>query len=107
MRACTLRHRVELQQRTETQDAYNQPVITWSKVTDLSANVQPLRGRERIQAAELGTAYSVKITMRFQQGLTINTDNRIVYDGRNFDINAVINVGERNRTLELHCTEVE
>ena len=99
-----LRHRVTIQEPTETADTYGQPLLTWSTVCTCWAHVNPISGRERIDAAMSQSTVSHRITIRHRDGITPRM--RVVYGDRTFGISAVINVAERDAEMILDCTEV-
>jgi SPP1 family predicted phage head-tail adaptor len=103
MRAGLLRHRVELQSRTLTADGFGQPVETWATYATVSASVSPLRGRERFAAMQVAAETTHRIVMRGRSG--IKAEDRVFYDGRVFDIRAIMDMDERGIMLELLCTE--
>jgi len=104
MRAGRLRHRFEFQSSTGEQNAFGEPIQTWTTYTTLWAGLEPLRGEEIIHARQVTATVSHKIRVRFNSSITSN--HRVVFDSRTFEINSVINLGERDRELELYCTEV-
>ena len=104
MRAGRLRHRVTLQRKVVTRDAYGGEVITWTDVATVWAAVEPLRGRELEAAAQAGAELSARIVMRYRSDVV--PEWRVAWDGHVYDIEAVVDVDGRHRTLELRCREV-
>lgn len=106
MQAGMLRNRVWIEVATRTLDAVGQPATTWARATNgnVFAAIQPLRGVERFTAQQLSAKMSHKITIRYWSGLTPD-EHRIKWGTRIFDINGVINIDERNKRMELYCTE--
>ena len=105
MRAGQLRHRVTLQQKgSVTQNEFGEEVISWTTVDIVWASVEPLRGREFIQAKQEQAMIDTKIRMRHRDGVTPVL--RAVWNGRVYDILSVVRPEERQREIELMCREV-
>lgn len=103
MRAGRLRHRVTIQENVGSENNFGETVDDWQAVTTRWAAVDPLRGRERFEAQQISAEVSHRVTMRYFADLTPTM--RLVYDGRVLEIEAVIDVEERGRELELLCRE--
>jgi SPP1 family predicted phage head-tail adaptor len=99
----SLRQRIELQSRTDTQDATGQAVPTWATYATVWAAIEPLTGRELIAAKQAQSQDTVKVRCRYLTGIL--TTHRVLFGTRILAINAVINLDERNRELNLMCTE--
>lgn len=103
MRAGDLRRQVLLQRREVAQDDYGQRSITWVDVATTFAEINPLSGRELELAQAIKAEVSHTITIRYRPNIT--SALRVVYQGRYFNIHAVMDVDMRHRTLELSCSE--
>jgi len=103
MRAGRLRHQVIIQTPTETVDAEGQAVKSWGTFLTVQAAVEPLGGREYFAAQQYNAATTTKITVRYQDGITAKM--RVSYDSKIYNIENVRNVGERDRMIELLCSE--
>jgi SPP1 family predicted phage head-tail adaptor len=99
------RHRITLQKKTTTENNIGDNVATWSDVTTVWAAVEPLRGKEEIISAQVTSETTHRITVRYRDGL--NSHMRIKFGSREFRIESLINLDERNRQLELMCVETE
>ena len=108
MRAGKLRHRVEIQASTPTQDATGQPIDSWATVTGgtVWAAIEPISGREFVAAGSFQAEVSHFITLRWDSTITLTPRNRVKFGTRYFSIVSVRNVEERNRMWELGCKEV-
>jgi SPP1 family predicted phage head-tail adaptor len=105
MRAGALRHRVEIQSRSMSLSDTGSPSYTWSRHARAYADIQPNTGRESEIASEIAAVQTHLVRIRYVQGVTPRM--RILWGTRTFDINSVVNVGERGRELQLLCTEVK
>lgn len=103
MRAGKLRHRVTIQQETQTEPGDGTVSREWTPLETVWASVEPLRGRELIEAQQLSGRISHRIRLRGYDGLT--RKHRISFDGRTFGIEAVLSRDERGIEQELMCIE--
>lgn len=104
MRAGELRRRVTIQQRVTTQDTFGGQSQTWADfAAHVPAAIEPLSGRELMTAQSTQSEVSHRITIRYLPGVTAAM--RIVYQGRYFNISAVMNIEERNREMQILASE--
>ena len=104
MRAGLLRNRITIQTNAETVDSYGDLIAGWSDLyAGVPATVTPQSGSEGSVNDETTTKLALKITLRYLPNVTAK--HRVVYDSRNFDIQAVMNEQERSRKLVLMCVE--
>ena len=104
MNAGVLRHRIAITQRTITQNSIGEPVKTWSTYLSTNANIEPLKGREFIDGIATQSEVTHKVRLRYRGGIVPTM--RVSFCGRIFEIMYVINVGERNREINLYCKEI-
>lgn len=112
MRAGDLRRRVAIQSRSSSQDTYGQQLSTWSDVlTNVPAMIEPLNGRELEIASANHPQADTRITVRYHSALAnpaAAAAYRVTYTNaggtRLYDVQAVLNLDERNRTIELMCS---
>jgi SPP1 family predicted phage head-tail adaptor len=96
-----LRHRIEIQNYEMTQDDWGQPIYTWTHWADVWASVEPLQGREFLAAMALQSQTTVRIRMRYRPGVT--SQMRVLFDGRIYSIDSVIEPQSRRHALQLMC----
>ena len=77
----------------------------YAKYADAWAKITPVNGSEITFASEIIEVDSLEIWIRYRSAV-INTD-QIVFDGRTFDINAVIDPDQKKRYLKLLCREAK
>src|SRR5690348_6639680 len=101
IRAGELRHSITFRQNTATtSDGYGQETVTGGVFAEnVPAKIQPTAGMERMLGPQLVAQTSHLITMRYLPGVT--ADMWIQFGTRRFDINAIVNVEERNIKHEL------
>lgn len=104
MRAGRLRHPVNIERPDpENRTATGAAEPSWSLVAQTYAAIEPIKGREYFEAGRVNEETTHLIVLRYLPGLT--SDMRVNWNGRLFDLQAVINKDERNR--ELECTAIE
>ncbi len=105
MRIGPLRHRVEVQAATETRSNMGGAIQTWATIANgsLWASVEPLTGREFIEAQRVDSDVSLKVRMRYDGRVTAS--HKIRHDGRDLQIVAVLNHREINKSMLVMCKE--
>jgi SPP1 family predicted phage head-tail adaptor len=89
-----LDRRVLLQREVTTQDEYGEVVITWQDVAEVWAEMRPLRGTERIDAAQLVAQFDTSWRIRWRPDVRA-AGWRVRYDGRDHDVKSVAELGHR------------
>lgn len=103
MRIGSLDRRIAIQRQSVTQAADGEEVVTWQDVATVWARKIENRGSERFTAQQF-VGHAVR-TFRFRWSTTVSeiTDkHRIVFDGRNFNITDVREIGRREG-IEVDC----
>ena len=98
-----LNHMISIERRAQQQDAAGQVRETWQRVADVWASVRPIGGREFYAASGQRAEISHEIILR--HGADIQPQDRILYDGREFDVRVVLNLNEQNRYLKIMSVE--
>lgn len=97
-----LRHRVVIQQEgTATPDGGGGYTQGWTTFATVWAAVEPLTGREGLQAQALESAVTHRVTIRALSGVTAAM--RLSFNGTIYNIRSVIDREERDRFMELMC----
>jgi len=104
MRSGELRHRVTIQQKTVTRNDYHDEVIAWTDVDSVWAAIEPLQGREFIEARRAGAEQPHWIRLRYRDDVT--PAMRIVWGAHTYDIESVVDLDGRQRELRVMCNEV-
>jgi SPP1 family predicted phage head-tail adaptor len=104
MQAGQLRHRIAIQTNTPSQDSYGQPVESWATAATVWAAVEMLGGRERMTAQQMESEASVRFRIRRRD---VNAQQRVSWDGRIFDIEAITHDPTNRRETVLLCSEVQ
>ena len=103
MRVGSLRHRVTIQSYTESTDSFGGVTQSWFEYSKAFANIVPLSGTEKYVSKEKHATSTHQITIRYIAGIYPNM--RITHQDRVFDIVSVINVGERNKMIQIIAEE--
>lgn len=96
-----LDRRITLQAFTSTTDDYGEVIETWTDLAEVWAEVRPLRGVERVEAAQLAAQVDTRFTIRYRDDLAPGR-HRITYQGRLYNIQAVLELGRRE-ALQLEA----
>jgi SPP1 family predicted phage head-tail adaptor len=100
-----MRHRVHVEMPVETLGNYGDVEQTWEVDRACWASIEPLRGREFLEAAQVKADVTHRIRMRWYDGLTPN--HRIRFGQRIFNIESVVDVLSGRQMLEVMATEVK
>jgi len=103
MQSGRLKKRLVLQSKTESQDEYGAPIISWTTEATVWGSLLPLRGQELFAQQQLQPETKVRVVIRYYAG--IDSTWRIVHGGKYYDIESIINENKRNRTLTIMCRE--
>lgn len=105
MQAGRLRHRVQIQEVKTTRDAIGAFREQWSTVATVWADVRMLSGREQHSRQAGGEVASAthQVRMRWRE---LSVSNRIVHEGRAFDVVSAGDPSGRKRELVALCNEV-
>lgn len=103
MQAGKLRHRVTIEYGLEIPDTFGEVDKTWTTLATVWGAVEPLSGREAIQAKQEGSDVTTRIRIRYRDD--VNEMCRVKWGSRYYDINSVVSLNERDRELILNCTE--
>ena len=104
MRIGKLRHRIEIQTNTPTDDTFGEPIASWATDATVWASIEPLAGRELLRAQEIASEVTTRIRVRYTTDAT--PAKRIKWGTRYYEIAAVIDPSERHAEMELLCVEV-
>lgn len=90
LRAGALRHRITIERQQQTQDQETGAVSNgWTTLaTDVPASVEPLSGKDFIRAAQLASAITARITIRYRPD--VDTNQRIRHDATTYIIKAAL-----------------
>ena len=100
--AWKMTERVNIEQRSTSQDSAGQPVESWSLVAAVWADVKKLSGISAIKADADVSIVKSSIRIRYMAG--INAGMRVIHGSDNYDISAVIE-NRAERFIDLVCVK--
>ena len=107
MRAGNLRHRISIQEQTQTPNGMGGFSIAWAAITGMDSvpcAIWPMNSKEQLDAMKLESLATNKIRIRYRAGIT--SKNRMVFGSRIFNIlGAPINFDEKSRQLDFIVSE--
>lgn len=96
--------RIDIRRATTTANAFNEPIETWATLATVWAEAKPVLDSERLQAGQTIAQRQYRFTIRWSSVVAdVNPRDRILYDGREYDIEGVKDL-ERNRWREITAT---
>jgi SPP1 family predicted phage head-tail adaptor len=98
VKAGELDRRVTIEEYTETQDDYGEPIKDWVAVATVWAQVQPLRGSERFLAQQVSADVETRFRIRWRDDVTDKM--RLLYETAYYNITAILEIG-RHEGLEI------
>lgn len=102
-----LNRRIEVHGNKPILNELKETSFEFGKIKTVWAAIVPQGGSVQKKAADtVETSITHKITVRYSAGKTITKDMRLVYKGRVFEIDSIINPLESNEKLEINCVEV-
>ena len=101
MQGGRLDSRVTLQSRSVLRNATGEDVVTYSDVAEVWAEKFDLRGREFYAAQQAKADVTTRWRIRWRSDVSVL--HRLVHAGRNYDINAISEIGRRDG-LEIVTT---
>ena len=104
MRAGQLNRMVTIRTVTLVPDGGGGNTEIPTDVPDIPARVEPLDGRELVEAMKVGLQRPHRFTLRYRTGMTGAT--RIVYALHTFDVKSVVDPEEAHRELIILTEEI-
>lgn len=107
MEAGRLRHRIVIQERTDTQDSYGEPIPAWTTWAEVWAAVEPQSGQEATIALSQQSEARIRVRIRIRYRTGLSTLMRVSWQSRIFQIEAISEVNTNRREIHLICYEVQ
>ncbi|GAB7128040.1 hypothetical protein JCM19000A_25470 [Silvimonas sp. JCM 19000] len=104
MRAARLRHRISIQRKTITRSPSGEQLHEWQEIASVRAGVEPLRGSERIADGQVRASVDTLIVIRYQRGLKVGADDRVVHGDDIYNVASAIDVRGEHDTIEIMAT---
>ena len=103
MRAGQLKHQVNIQFKTETQNSHGEAIPAWTTGYTGYAAIKTLTGKETFASQEVQAQATHQIIMRYVRGIA--PDKRILFGTRIFDILFVEEDLDKNQMLTIIVKE--
>ena len=104
MRIGDLRKRIDLQAPTRVPDGLGGFNISWRVMaSDVAAAIWPTSAKETLGAQQLTMDITHRVRIRYRK--TLNSDWRVSWGGRYFNITSAIDPNMSHRFLDLMCKE--
>lgn len=78
---------------------------TWASQGSFEAIVLPASGTEQVEAQRLETQVSHKILALYDEASGVTSKDRILFDGRYFNVEFVGNIAEGDMWIKFMCME--
>ncbi len=89
IKAGVLRHRIDIEQLTITQDSSGDAVRSWSALhSSVPASIEPLSARDFIAASAVQSQIVARVTIRYRAGL--NASMRLNHNGTIYNISGIL-----------------
>ena len=100
-----LRHNLVIQAQSRSSDSGGGVRHTYSTLATVKGSVEPTGGNTSFFGDQIEGRTTHKITIRYRSDVT--TKHRINFsaDSKIFKINRILNIGTRDRYLEMLCEE--
>ena len=106
MPAGIYREPVRVETRTETLNDWNETSATWSTLLESRAALSGISGREFNAGGGIRADVTHLLRIRSSRlARTITPKERVIVDGRTFEILAAVDKTGRRREIELQCRE--
>lgn len=102
IQAGELRHRVTIQQYTESRNSAGEVIRSWTNEKQVWAGIEALTGSQRQEAMQQNADVTHRIKMRYNSTLT--SEKRIVWDGRTFELKTPVS-DDLKRLTEVDAVE--
>jgi len=103
MRAGQLKQRITIQQPTQTKNAIDEVVSTWSTFCTIWAAIEPAVGSSYYAANQLDAKVDGKVRIRYRGDL--EPTMRVKFGDRILNIVSIVHPQENHRELHLMYTE--
>lgn len=100
-----LKHRITFQKLTTGVNENGFENGAWQDYKTVWASVSNLSGREYYQAAAIQTEKTVKILIRYIEG--VDTSMRILFKDKQYNITSIDNLKYANKFIEVKVMEVD
>jgi SPP1 family predicted phage head-tail adaptor len=101
MRIGQLRHWLTVEQADRTEDGGGGATLVWSSIAQIWGAIEPLSGKESLEADRLSGSATYNVTVRYRDDLTPSM--RFRRNGDIYEILSVLDEDGRGRFLKCKC----
>lgn len=98
-----LRHQITLQNRLSANDGFGQEQQTWIDVANCFAQVEAASGMSEVSGSAEASPVKYVMFIRYRAGVSARM--RLIYAGKVFEIDSVMDLDERHKWLQIDCTQ--
>lgn len=96
MKATGRNRLITIERATTVQDEFGEPIETWATLLEVFAEAVPVSDGEKVAAAEVSATISMRFRVLYSSTIAdVNPKDRISFDGRDYDIWGVKEIGRR------------
>lgn len=106
LQAGKLRHRLQICSVSSAQDTAGGITQTPVPIFTTWGSIEALTASEKFAAHEFVSQVTHKIIVRYRPNFTFTSALQVAYNGRNFQVEGVLNPDERAKTIILMCIEI-
>jgi len=103
MKAGQLKHRIVIEQQTQTKNAIDEIILTWSTFCTVWAAIEPATGQTYYAANQLESKVDGRVRIRYRDD--IEPTMRIKFGDRILNIVSIVHPQENRRELHLMYSE--
>lgn len=96
LRGGSLRHTIIIQRSNETQGSRGEVITTWTNIKITRAEIKPIKGDEYFLNQNMVSDLDHYMKLRYTD---VKPKDRIIFDGKIYDLEYVLNIDERKREL--------
>ena len=105
VRAGRLRHRVTIQQRSQSLNDYGEPSNSFSTLAEVWAAIEPTGGDERVEMQSTSRQQHTTHRVTIRHLANVDATCQVIYGSRVLGIVSVMNPDEKDEHLILMCRE--
>lgn len=93
--------RITIKGKSIAENSFGECIETWTDLATVWAEVREIRGGERYAAMQTQASVDRIFRIRYRAGIT--PENIIYYDGKDYDIGGILEIGRREG-LEIYAS---
>ena len=98
-----MRHRIRIQRLGQARNEFGEPEDRWEDVATVWSSIQPVSGREFMEALKAQAEVTHRVTIRYTPA--VKASMRVLYGDRVLDILHILDAWEQHREMTLLCKE--